>query len=80
MQPDQYVFDATRPVAINLRTPDGVKTIRVRFPSDQEWSERQRRRKIIIKNLGRGISETTVTNAEDVDAALLAKIRTEDEP
>ena len=77
---ESFVFDVTRPVAINLRTPDGVKTIRVRFPSDQEWTERQRRRKIIIKNLGRGISETTVINAEDVDAALLAKIRTEDEP
>ena len=77
---ESFVFDATRPVAINLRTPGGLKTVRVRFPSDQEWTERQRRRKIIIKNLGRGISETTVVNAEDLDAALLAKIRTEDEP
>ena len=74
------VFDATRPVAIQLRGPDGVKTIRVRFPSDEEWAERQRRRKLIIKNLGRRRSETTVSNSEDVDAALLAKIRTEEEP
>jgi len=74
------VFDATRPVAIQLRGPDGVKTIRVRFPSDEEWAERQRRRKLIIKNLGRRRSETTVSNSEDVDAALLEKIRTEEEP
>jgi len=74
------VFDATRPVAIQLRGPDGVKTIRVRFPSDEEWAERQRRRKLIIKNLGRRRSETTVSNSEDLDAALLAKIRTEEEP
>ena len=74
------VFDATRPVAIQLRGPDGVKTIRVRFPSDDEWAERQRRRKLIIKNLGRRRSETTVSNSEDVDAALLAKIRSEEEP
>jgi len=74
------VFDATRPVAIQLRGPDGTKTIRVRFPSDDEWAERQRRRKLIIKNLGRRRSETTVSNSEDVDAALLAKIRTEEEP
>ena len=74
------VFDVTRPVAIQLRGPDGVKTIRVRFPSDDEWAERQRRRKLIIKNLGRRRSETTVSNSEDVDAALLAKIRTEEEP
>jgi len=74
------VFDATRPVAINLRTPAGVKTVRVRFPSDEEWMERQRRRKVIIKQLGRGISETSVLNLEEADAALLAKIRQDDEP
>ena len=71
------VFDASRPLAMNLRTPDGVKTIRVRFPSDDEWIERQRRRKVLVKQLGRGASETTVVHREDADAALLAKIRTE---
>ena len=80
MDANPVVFDATRPVAIQLRGPDGTKTIRVRFPSDDEWAERQRRRKLIIKNLGRQRSETTVSNSEDVDAALLAKIRTEEEP
>ncbi len=74
------VFDATRPVAVQLRGPDGVKTIRVRFPSDDEWVERQRRRKVIVKNLGRGVSETMIPNGEDIDAALLSKIRSEDEP
>ncbi len=74
------VFDAARPVAIQLRGPEGVKTIRVRFPSDDEWADRQRRRKIIIKSLGRQRSETAVANGEDVDAALLAKIRTEEQP
>jgi hypothetical protein len=74
------VFDAARPVAVQLRGPGGVKTVRVRFPSDDEWAERQRRRKVIVKNLGRGISETLIPNGEDIDAALLAKIRTEEEP
>src|SRR5690348_15931573 len=69
------VFDASRPIAINLRTPGGVKTVRVRFPSDDEWSSRQRRRKVLVKQLGRGISETTVANGEDVDAALVALIQ-----
>lgn len=73
------VFDAAVPVAIQLRTPDGVKTVRVRFPSDDQWVERQRRRKVIIKNLGRGVSETTIPDAEDVDAALLANVRIEGE-
>jgi hypothetical protein len=57
-----------------------VKTVRVRFPSDDEWTERQRRRKVIVKQLGRGISETTIPNGEDIDAALLAKVRTEEGP
>jgi len=77
---DNPVFDASRPIAINLRTPAGVKTVRVRFPSDEEWIERQRRRKAIIKQLGRGMSETTVANGEDVDAAMVAKIRSEETP
>ena len=33
-----------------------------------------------MKQLGRGVSETTIPNGEDVDAALLAKIRTEETP
>lgn len=73
-------FDATRPVAIQLRGPGGLKTVRVRFPSDDEWAERQRRRKVIVKQLGRGVSETTIPNGEEIDAALLAKIRSEEEP
>jgi len=79
MEANTPVFDATRQVAMQLRTADGVKTVRIRFPSDEEWAERQRRRKIVIKQLGRGISETTVPNSEDVDAALLAKIRVPEE-
>jgi hypothetical protein len=80
MDSNAPVFDATVPVAVQLRGPGGVKTVRVRFPSDDEWAERQRRRKVIVKNLGRGISETLIPNGEDIDAALLAKIRTEEEP
>jgi len=75
MEQTTTVFDPTRPIAMQLRTPAGVKTIRVRFPSDEEWTERQRRRKVVIKQLGRGVSETIIGNAEDADAALLARIR-----
>jgi hypothetical protein len=79
MQPETCVFDAARPVALQLRAPGGLKTVRVRFPSDDEWAERQRRRKVIVKQLGRGISETTIPSGEEVDAALLAKIRAEED-
>ena len=75
METKEAVFDATRPIAIQLRTPAGVKTVRVRFPSDEEWIDRQRKRKVIVKQLGRGVSETTIPDSQDADAALLAKIR-----
>ncbi len=74
------MFDASKPITVNLRTPDGLKAIRLRFPTDEEWIERQKRRKVLIKQLGRGVSETIVSGGEDADAALLAKIREEDEP
>ena len=80
MQTETGVFDASRPVVVQLRGPGGLKTVRVRFPSDDEWAERQRRRKVIVKQLGRGVSETTIPNGEEIDAALLAKIRTEESP
>jgi hypothetical protein len=73
------MFDANQTIAMNLRAPGGLKAIRVRFPSDEEWIERQRRRKVIIKQLGRGVSETIIGQAEDADAALLAKVRLPEE-
>jgi len=74
------VFDAGRQVEVQLRSAEGTKTVKVRFPTDEEWTERQRRRKIIIKQLGRGISETVIPSSEDVDSVLLAKIRVEEGP
>ena len=69
------MFDVEQPITIHLRTPEGVKPVRVRFPSDDEWIERQRRRKVVVKQLGRGMSETLVPDSAESDAALLAKIR-----
>jgi len=73
------MFDAKQPINIHLRTPDGVKPIRVRFPTDEEWIDRQRKRKVIVKQLGRGVSETTIPDSAEADAALLAKIRVPEE-
>ena len=79
METTSVVFDAARPIALQLRTPAGLKTVRVRFPNDEQWIERQRKRKVIVKQLGRGVSETTIPNSEDADAALLTKIRVPEE-
>jgi len=73
------MFDAKQPITIHLRTPAGLKPVRVRFPSDDEWTERQKKRKVIVKQLGRGVSETTIPDSAEADAALLAKIREPEE-
>jgi hypothetical protein len=73
------MFDAKQPITIHLRTSEGVKPVRVRFPSDDEWTERQKKRKVIVKQLGRGVSETTIPDSPEADAALLAKIRVPEE-
>jgi hypothetical protein len=35
-----------------------LKAVRVRFPSDEEWIDRHPGGKQIIKQMGRGMSET----------------------
>ena len=69
------MFDSQKEIHVQLRSADGARTVKVRFPTDEEWIERQRRRKIIIKQLKHKISKTTIPNAEEVDAALFRKIR-----
>ena len=51
---EPIVFDVERVIALNLRTPAGTKTVRVHFPSDDVWIKRQKRRKVVVKQLGRG--------------------------
>jgi hypothetical protein len=38
------MFDAKQTITIQLRTPEGVKPVRMRFPTDEEWIERQKKR------------------------------------
>jgi hypothetical protein len=71
----EQTFDSTREITLKIPGPSGGKVIGVRFPTDEEWTERQRRRKVILKQLGRGVSETSMSGGEEVDAELLDKIR-----
>jgi hypothetical protein len=72
------LFDVERIIALNLRTQTGTKTVRVRFPSDEAWIKRQKRRKVIVKQLGRGRSQTEVIPCEDYDAELIQSLRVEE--
>jgi hypothetical protein len=70
-------FDAGQTFETVLPTPDGDKRITVRYPTDEEWAQRQRTRKTVIKHLGRGQSKTTTTGGEDADLACYERIRQE---
>lgn len=69
------MFDSERHYDIKLLSGDKIT---VRFPTDQEWTERQRKRKLIVRDLGRGTSETTTPGGEEVDQEFLAKIAISD--
>ena len=71
------MFDSARPITLKLQTPDGPKAVSVRFPSDEEWTERQRARKIVTRSLGRGMSKSDVPGHEEVDEALVRKGKTD---
>ncbi len=77
-QEEKRQFDASQPITKKVRTPRGIEKISIRFPSDDEWIERQRKRKIVTKDLGGGKTETTVSNSEEIDADLLSKVRLDD--
>ena len=75
---EPITFDVERVIALNLRTPAGTKTVRVRFPSDDAWIRRQKHRKVIVKQLGRGRSQTDVLPCEDADLDLVQSLRVEE--
>jgi len=55
------MFDTTKQFCLQgIQVGEGFADVTVRWPSDQELEERARGRKILIKRLGRGITETTI--------------------
>ena len=75
------MFDIKREIDVKLQSPDAAgKSVAIRFPSDEEWMERQRRRKVVIKQLGRGMSETVPPESADDDAQLVQRLLVEPGP
>lgn len=69
------MFSTSKPIDVTFPGPDGDKKAAVRFPNDDEWCERFRRRKTVVKTLGRGNTESTVVGREEADLALYEKIK-----
>jgi hypothetical protein len=57
----------------------GLTDITVHWPADLVWAERFRRRKILSKPMGRGMSETMI-ESEQADLALYEKCKLEGSP
>lgn len=74
------MFDLTAEYNISIPLAAGITTVPVRFPQDEEIAARNRRRKVIINNMGRGASETVVRGQEEADLDLYEKIRLDGGP
>ncbi|MBN2118512.1 MAG: hypothetical protein JW730_18205 [Anaerolineales bacterium] len=76
----RLVFDSAREIVIKLQSAEGVKAFKLRFPTDEEWERRARARRIVIKQLGRGKSETIIPDSAEFDAAFVAALSNGDDP
>jgi hypothetical protein len=53
------------------------KVARVSFPSDDLWIKRSKKRRILVRNLGRNKSESQTYGAEEIDAEIFSNVRLE---
>lgn len=73
------MFNTASQIVTSIRRSDGEKPITMRWPTDEEWIQRQRGWFLYVTRLGRGVSENTV-DSEKADAALYNSIRLADSP
>ena len=68
------MFDAATTITIGLRTIHGKADITVRWPTDEEWGAHRKRRRIVQRQLGRGMTETEI-DATEADVKLYEAIK-----
>jgi hypothetical protein len=71
---DKSMFDANTTITIGLRTSEGKRDVTVRWPTDEEWGAHRRRRKLMQRQLGRGVTESEIESG-DADAKLYEAIK-----
>jgi hypothetical protein len=67
------MFDIDSTIEIAVRTASGKVPITIRWPSDDEWTTHRKKRKIVMRQFGRGISETDIESG-DADLKLYQAI------
>lgn len=69
------MFDVNSPIEIELRTATAGKVpVTVRWPADEEWVAHRKRRKVFMRQMGRGLSETEIDSG-NADAFLYDLIK-----
>jgi hypothetical protein len=74
-----FMFDVNSPIEISMRTATGKVPVSVRWPSDEEWIQHHKKRKIFLRQLGRGATETELETGE-ADLKLYETIRIDGAP
>lgn len=67
------MFDSKLELGIKLPSPEGVKRVSVSFPSDADWIEWRRKKKIKHKDLGRRSTQVQAIDPEPCDLDLIRK-------
>jgi hypothetical protein len=67
-------FDVNQPVKAKVVRPEGDLSITLRFPTDDEWIERSRRRKSRSRNLGNGKMQNIPQGPDPKDADLVKNL------
>lgn len=70
------MFNATKPFQVSHLSPEGaIKPVEMQYPSDEDWCEREaRRRTIIAFDAETGDPETTREEPDEEESALVAKL------
>lgn len=69
------MFDTTKTIEFEIPTPEGPKIAKLRFPTDDEWADRSRRKKVMQRNLGRGQTQIEPIDYSSVDFDLFRAVR-----
>ena len=70
------MFDSTKELVMVPRPGSSAHgNLSMRWPTEDEWEERARTRKILIRRLGRGVNETEIRPSGEFDLKLWGKIK-----
>lgn len=74
------MFTTPEQIEVQILGGGAPRKATVRMPSDQQWIERQRKRPIEVRQLGRGRSETKVRECREEDLRIYNEIRFDGTP